>query len=131
MNLVNLVNLTPHIINIALNGNLLAIAPDGREARVSAKNVPAGEVLLDDVNAIPVVQSVYGDVETVRKNAEGKPEVLHVGVPEPEDGVVYIVSMLVGSRVSGRNDIVGPDSGPTAIRENGQVKAVRNLIKYS
>lgn len=109
--MTQLINLTPHTLNVMVNDAMQEIPASGTVARVSVKSVVSG-----DINGIPVVENVYGEVE---------------GLPEPVDGAIYIVSMLVGSRVSGRNDIVGPDSGPTAIRENGQVKAVRNLIKYS
>ena len=51
------------------------------------------------------------------------------GLPEPQPGVLYIVSMLVAQRVM-RADVVSPDSGPTAIRENGQIVAVRALNRH-
>lgn len=112
--MTKIINLMPHTLNVELpSGERLAIEPHDAKnpARVDVKNVP-----LDAVAGIPVTTAVYGDV---------------VGLLEPEDGVVYVVSMLVGSRVAGtRDDIYGPDSGPTAIRENGNVKAVRGLIKY-
>lgn len=120
------INLTPHTINIAVGDGIRAIPADGREARVKSESVPAGTL-----DGISTVKTVYGRVETVRKNADGSQDVLHVGLPEPQADTVYIVSMLVGGLVHGRDDLYGPDSGPTAIRENGQIKAVRNLIKYS
>ena len=134
------INLTPHTINVAIGDNIIALPADGREARVSSENVLVGTIeyervlhsqdVFDERASIPIVKTVYGDVETVRKNADGSQTVLHVGLPEPQVGTVYIVSMLVGGLVHGRDDLYGPDSGPTAIREQGQIKAVRNLIKY-
>lgn len=126
-NMTTFINLTPHTINIAVGNDIIAIPPDGREARVSVKSIGVGAVLLGGVN-IPIVQSIYGVVETVDANGT---EVLHLGLPKMVVGVVYIVSMLVANRTGDRDDVFGPDTGPTAIRENGQIKAVRNLVKYS
>jgi hypothetical protein len=51
------------------------------------------------------------------------------GLPDPVAGVVYIVSGRVLSELAGsRPDVVSPDTGPDAIRENGQIKAVRGFV---
>lgn len=121
------INLTPHTINVTIgkHDEIVALPADGRMARVSSKSVPAGVI-----DGIFTVKTVYGEVETIRKNDDGTESVLHVGLPEPQADTVYIVSAIVGGRVQGRDDVYGPDSGPTAIRENGQIKAVRNLVKF-
>ena len=108
---MELINLTPHVITI-IAGDMHSVIPaSGQVARVSVRNIPDGYI-----NGIPIVKSVYGEVE---------------GLPEPEEGKAYVVSMLVGQRVAGtRSDIFGPDSGPTAIRENGVIVAVQALIRY-
>lgn len=105
-------NLTPHTVIIEKsNGQRIPFDPSGIVARVAVRNVP-----VESLNEIPVTTALYGEVENV---------------PDPEDGVTYIVSMLVGARLAGtREDIVGPDSGSTAIRENGQIVAVRGFIRY-
>lgn len=109
---MKLTNLTPHAINvIGANGNT-TIAPSGTVARVSAKNVPDGEV-----NGIPVSRIEYGEI---------------VDLPEPQDGVFYIVSMLVGSAAKslGRTDLVGPDSGRAIRNEAGQIVGVPGLVRF-
>jgi hypothetical protein len=54
------------------------------------------------------------------------------GLPAAVAGRQLIVSTMVAEalRASGerRDDIYTPDSGPSAIRENGQIKAVRCLL---
>jgi len=48
--------------------------------------------------------------------------------PEPDEGVVYLVSSMVQEAMP-RSDVLAPDTGPTAIRdEKGQVWAVTQLI---
>lgn len=50
------------------------------------------------------------------------------GLPEPADGTVYIVPQPV-AQVLNRPDLVTPDTGPTAIREDdGTVYAVQRLF---
>lgn len=106
---MKILNYMPHTLNIALpSGEIIAIESSG-VARCAVKTVQTG-----DINGIPVVAAEYGEI---------------VGLPDPADDTIYVVSMLVAQR-AGRADVVGPDSGPTAIRENGQVVAVRNLTRY-
>lgn len=53
------------------------------------------------------------------------------GLPDPEDGTFYIVPQPVAYTVN-RPDLVIPDTGPSAIREDdGQVFAVRRLYSVS
>jgi hypothetical protein len=52
------------------------------------------------------------------------------GLPEPEDGVIYITSSLVAGKLPSRPDVLAPDTGPTAVRdENGHIVAVNRLQK--
>lgn len=86
------VNLTPHAINIVgENGEKIkTIKPSGVQARVAVKTEPIKT--LDD--GIQVYKSTYGAVE---------------GLPEPELKTIYIVSMMVASRVpEERCDVVVP-----------------------
>lgn len=110
--MTTIINLNKHTINIIIDGEMAEIAPSGQVATVSVKSVQVGSV-----NGIPLFRSEYGDI---------------VGLPEPQDGVLYLVNMLVGQRgaAEGRTDLIGPDSGPSAIRENGQVKAVTQFVLF-
>ena len=107
------VNLTPHAITVRAAGRDVVIPPSGQVARVSVSQTEAGTVEVDGI-AIPVVANVYGDV---------------VGLPAPEPETVYIVSGLVLSRISNRDDVLAPDTGATAIRDgNGQIVAVTRFV---
>lgn len=113
-----IVNLNKHTVDVQLsNGDRVQYAPSGQVATVAVKSVPDGEV-----NGIKVFRSEYGDVQ---------------GLPSPQDGVLYLVNMLVGQRAAliGRTDLIGPDSGPSAIRyqdgpRKGQIEAVTAFVRF-
>jgi exosome complex RNA-binding protein Csl4 len=102
------VNLTPHTINVVVGDKKHEFKSEGI-ARVSSESKTVGEI-----DGIPVVDTVLGDI---------------VGMPEPKLGVVYIVSRMVRDAMvrkgMDRQDVVCPDTGPTAIRnDKGQVVGV-------
>ena len=101
------VNLTPHAITV---DGLGTIPASGSVARVS-------------VNSTDV-----GAVGGVRLRAQLKGQVS--GLPAPVDGVVFIVSGMVLDALGStrRSDVVAPDTGADAIRENGQIVAVRGFV---
>lgn len=104
---MKLINLTPHAINFVTEDGdpVLTVNPSGQIARVTAKTVNVGEVetcvphKATDTSGnwrrfIPVTATSYGEVE---------------GLPDPEEGTVYIVSSLVASRVPCRADVFIPN----------------------
>ena len=101
------VNLTPHALTVEGLGTIPA---SGSVARVS-------------VNSTDV-----GTVGGVRLRAQLKGQV--TGIPARVDAVVYIVSGMVLDALGGtrRGDVVAPDTGTDAIRENGQIVAVRGFV---
>lgn len=108
-----MVNLTPHAINIAdeLGFTVKVIPPSGTVARVRAD-----QQKVDAIDGIAVVKSVFEPVE---------------GLPEPQEDIVYIVSSLVASQVTERNDVVAPDTGPTCVRDaDGRIAAVRRFQRF-
>ena len=104
------VNLTPHpLIIFGPGGERVEIPPSGQVARVAERREWIGEV-----NGIPVYRPVYGPVE---------------GLPDPKEDTVYLVSSLVLSRVRGRDDVLAPDTGAGAVRdEKGQIIGVKALL---
>lgn len=103
-----IINLTDMTIRIADgDGNVVKIfEPDGEGLRLRTR----GEER--QVEGVPVELTHLSGVE---------------GLPEPQDGTYYIVSHPV-ARLLGRPDLLTPDTGPTAIRdEQGDVYAVRRL----
>lgn len=90
-------NLTPHTITfISANNNMqkYAVAPSGIVARVSANTETIGQISTPEGFAIPITQTVFGEVENL---------------PSPEEGVVYVVSSLVAGRVPDRHDVFIPN----------------------
>jgi len=104
-------NYTPHDIKVRVrNGEGIITFPSKGIARLSTKEIPAEDFFIDEIfEKIPSVRIKYGEVE---------------GLPAPEKDVVYIVSSMVFDN-SDRTDIVSPDTGKTAIRnEKGQIQSV-------
>lgn len=99
---MTLINLTPHAIN--LPG--LTVPPSGTVARCRELTESAGTL-----NGVEFVTRRYGAVE---------------GLPEPEEGVVYIVSALVRLALPERCDLASP--GDLIRDETGQIVGARNLV---
>ena len=108
-------NLTPHALTIEGLGTIPA---SGQMARVATVRFQLG-----DRAGVRIVAQNLGQID---------------GLPAPVDGVSYIVSGMVldalkrlagpaGSSRAGA-DVFAPDTGPDAIRENGQIVAVRGLV---
>ena len=74
-----------------------------------------------EINGVRVRQKFYGAV---------------TGLPNPVDGLTFIVSGMVRDAISvlpahmRRPDVCAPDTGPDAIRnDKGQIVAVRGLVQ--
>lgn len=106
-----IVNLTPHAISTAdADGNLLATyEPSGSLARcaVSSETVAT-------VDGVAIRRTVFGEV---------------TGIPAAQDGVLYLTSTLV-AQAAKRADVVSPDTGPTAVRKDGHVIAVKGFQTF-
>ena len=102
------VNLTPHAITVEGVGTIPA---SGQVARVETRRCCVGSIN----GGVLLVSQISGDVQSL---------------PEPREGVVYIVSAFVLSALAGkRRDVVAPDTGADAVRENGQIMAVRGFVQ--
>jgi len=101
------VNLTPHALTVEGLGTIPA----------------SGEVARVVVN-----QTNVGTVGGVRLRAQLKGAV--TGLPPASEGTIYIVSGMVLDALNGtrRADVVAPDTGADAVRQNGQIVAVRGFI---
>ena len=111
-----MLNLTPHAIGVVdgVDGETVHTIPaSGQVARVSTRAVPQGTLGLPGGVVLPVVAMIYGDVE---------------GVPAP-GGEKFIVSSMVLDRLGPeyRGQAFAPDTGPTALRKDGQIVAVRQF----
>jgi len=115
---MNIVNLTPHNINLDDADGVRTVIPSSGVARVAS--TPGA---LETVAGVPVPiagRATYGEIE---------------GLPDPVEGTLYVVSKVVLDVVNergGRDDVVGPGTGPKdgAIRnEAGNVIAVTRLVR--
>ena len=106
-----IVNCTPHKITLTEEGKgSHHYEPSGVLPRVQVET----KDLSHAYEGIPMVQTVTGEVE---------------GLPEPAPGILYLCSTMV-AQAAKRRDVIAPDTGPTAIRENGQVVAVRRFQTF-
>lgn len=115
---MRIVNLTPHQVAISMpNGTVVQYPPAGVVARVEVK-----QEKIEFINAagepshpFPIVSNTFSE------------EI--VNLPPPEEGTWFIVSGLVRTALGDtREDVLAPDTGATAIRENGQVVAVTRMV---
>ena len=109
---MHIINLTPHAIVIEKSdGTHISIPATTPSARIQQQNVASA-----DIDGIAVSDVVYGAVEYL---------------PEPAPDTVYVVSAMVAQQCRGRTDVVAPDTGSSAIRdEAGRIVAVRGFVRY-
>ena len=106
-----IINLTPHTITFVDDvGNIvLTVEPLGQVARCAASRVQVDTVTVDGI-AIPVNRTQFGEV---------------TGLPEPQEGTIYIVSSLTAQAVPEREDVFIVDD---SVRdEQGRIIGVRAL----
>jgi hypothetical protein len=106
-----LINLTPHAIHfVDENGNtVLTVEPSGKLARVTTKIVQTGQRRFGDV-VLPITETEFGEVE---------------GLPDPEEGTIYLVSSLVAQRCKDRGDVFIPNE---SVRDSeGRIIGCRSL----
>ena len=103
------INLTPHDVTIFVGWNEERVFPaSGYVARCSHTTET-----IDVVEGIPVNRTTFGDV---------------TGLPDPVEGVNYIVSNLVAQSVKGRTDVFFPCG---AVRnEKGVIVGCKALSRY-
>ena len=105
-----MLNLTPHSINFQNKaGEIVEIPASGTVARLPMKSV-----VLDSDLPFEVRTTEYGDVE---------------GIPAVGEGPFIVSALVLGKLgIEYRGQAFAPDTGPTAVRENGLVKYVTGFI---
>ena len=97
------VNLTPHVINLN-DGTSLPVS--GMVCRISSTH--------SEFDPSGICYISFGDV---------------VNLPDPADGVTYVVSGLVAG-VVGRPDVVSPATGhPQTVRRDGLIVSVPGFVR--
>lgn len=100
------INCTPHALTVEGLGTLAASGVIPRCATVRSE--------LPSVAGVRLIRQATGQV---------------TGLPEAAPDTIYIVSGMVLAALNGqRPDVVAPDTGADAIRENGQIVAVRGFV---
>ena len=101
------INCTPHPVNICdENGTTLRIIePNGTPIRLASRTVPAGEH-----DGIPLSRTEFGEP---------------VGLPEPEEGTLFIVSQIVKNALPERRDLLVP--AEVVRNGNGVIMGCRSL----
>ena len=114
---MNIVNLTPHALTlIAPSGEHHIIPASGSVARVAS--TPGTVEAREGFPCLIASPTKFGEV---------------TGLPAPQDGVVFVVSGMVGSALAGRGrtDVFVPGTGPNdgAVRnEQGHIIGVTRLV---
>lgn len=118
-----IINLTPHdVVLMRDDGTTWVIPPEKTPARmIPAENEDENSYA---INGFPIKQA---------------PKYIgYVGLPEPTEDIgnnLYIVSVVVGTAMQNtdypfRKALIGPDTGPTAVRIDGKIVAVRGFVYY-
>lgn len=111
--MTNIINLTPHKINIVdEEGNVVKIFESSGVARAAQKDVEIGML-----EGIPIIETEFGEP---------------VGLPEYSQGTYYIVSALTAkaASLSGRNTRDLLLTGKTVRNSDGQIIGCQALAKY-
>ena len=110
-------NMTPHDISIMVLGGTRVIPPSGTVARVRTRR------MIRDAIAFGSLKISCSEIESIAVD----------GVPEPQPGVVYLVSTFVAQHpsVRGRPDVMAPDLHSATRDGNGNVVAISNFVRYS
>ena len=109
---MNIVNLTPHALNLmpaGPAGPVVTIPPSGQVARCAVDRVQVNTVAVDGI-AVPVNQTRFGEVSDL---------------PDPQPDTIFVVSALVAQAVPDRQDVFITDD---AVRdEQGRIIGARAL----
>jgi hypothetical protein len=105
---MDLVNLTPHVLNIfSADGKtqLVTLPPSDSVARCSVESIQVGSA-----NGVPLFAASFGEVSDL---------------PDPKQDTIYVVSMLVRSALPERADLASP--GELIRNEAGQPVGCKGL----
>lgn len=99
---MKIVNLTPHdVVIFDDKGEVIKTYPkSGKVARIQDSVTIKG-----DIDGVPVGSITYGDA---------------IDLPKPQDGVYYIVSLVVRQALPHRKDLISPDTSPAGVVRDDQ-----------
>jgi hypothetical protein len=111
--MTKLVNLTPHPLVIFTDRGQITVPPSGVVVRVREVTEDAGELVLDDGTKVPLRRKfLSSEID---------------GLPEPQEGVVYVVSYLAAQVAwsQGRTDVMA--TGDPVRDAQGHIVGVKSL----
>ena len=108
-------NLTPHPITIDDGKNKVTFQPMEREV-VNPPKVHMKVIGHDEVDGIRIRKIEPSTV---------------TGVPEAEEGVLYIVSAMVAQALPTRTDLICPDTQYANRDEKGFIVSVKGFVSYA
>jgi hypothetical protein len=104
---MKLVNLTPHTLHIhSYDGAEVTALPSEGSARCAVFEEQIGDVN----NTIPIYATRYGEID---------------GLPDPQEGTAYVVSLLVRQSLPERKDLLSP--GQLIRDDEGKVIGCKGL----
>jgi hypothetical protein len=109
---LNLVNLTPHALNLmpeGPDGPMVTIPPSGQVARCAVDWVQVNTVAVDGIT-VPVNQTQFGSISDL---------------PDPQPDTIFVVSALVAQAVPERLDVFIVDD--TVRDDQGRIIGARAL----
>lgn len=109
---MKIVNLTPHPLTLVGNNGTLNVPASGQVARLAVTRQMLAPVVIDGVE-LPVSHPVLGAI---------------VGLPDPQTGVLLVVSALVAEAAQ-RMDVMSP--GELLRDENGVIIGAKGLCSYA
>ena len=107
-----MLNLTPHAITIRTAEGDVIFPASGTLARVTTVAVVIGKTIA----GVEVVRNTYGPVEGLVRDEHG------ICVP------CIVSGMVLSALPKGTENVYAPATGATAIRKDGQVIAVTQLV---
>jgi len=140
---MRLINLTPHdVVIITDKGKEIKIPPSGFIARITTRQEVTEYLSIDDpeeIVEIPVVKTEFSEIHGVPlacenckryDECEWYKEKMICHVQKPEE--YYIVSTLVAIALSGRKDILAPDTSPNGVVRDkyGNIKGVKRFQRW-
>ena len=95
---MQIVNLTPHAINL----------PDRVIESSGIARCPENSTKVGEVDGIPIYRTEYGPAEVAAHEHYGQGVATMSGLPMPEPGKIFVVSMLVAQQHLDRADVYYP-----------------------
>lgn len=132
---MKLVNCTPHdVVIVKDDGTTVTLKPSGKVIRLDVEQYVVGKI-----DGIDVVESEVGRVINLpypcdnceRYNVDCDIVLRDMWCAGQKPKKYYVVSSMVTMLLPERRDLLSPDTGPTAIRDDeGNVIAVRRLQRW-